>query len=158
MKYRALGGACAGMALLLNLLIENILMNTNEKAILIPGLLDFVQTWNRGVSFSLYWQGGNSGRYILIAILAAIIIGVGILAWRAGNSFAAMGYGLIVGGALGNLIDRILYGPVFDYLFLHLGTVPLFVFNFSDAAISAGVVLLVADNLMAAKARSNVAH
>ncbi len=158
MKYRALGGACAGMALLLNLLIENILMNTNEKAILIPGLLDFVQTWNRGVSFSLFWQGGNSGRYILIAILAAIIIGVGILAWRAGNSFAAMGYGLIVGGALGNLIDRILYGPVFDYLFLHLGTVPLFVFNFSDAAISAGVVLLVADNLMAAKARSNVAH
>jgi signal peptidase II len=150
-KYRALGAACAGVALLLNLLLEQFLMNAKEAAVMIPGLLDFVQTWNRGVSFSLFWQGDDSRRYILMAVLAVIIVGMGIMAWKAGNSLAAMGYGLVVGGALGNLLDRSLYKAVFDYLFLHLGKAPLFVFNFSDLAISTGVVLLIAESLLAAK-------
>jgi signal peptidase II len=153
-KFRALGATCAGAALVLNLLLENILMRAKEKMGLIPSVLDFAPTWNRGVSFSLFSQGENSGRYVLIAILAAIIIGVGMLAWRAGNNLTAMGYGLVVGGALGNLLDRSRYGAVFDYLFLHLGRAPLFVFNFSDAVITLGVALLVADNLRAAKAGS----
>ena len=143
-KIRLFGVLSAGMALLLNQLIENLLMAAKGKAILVPGLLDFTQTWNGGVSFSLFWQDGEVGRYVLIAVLAAIVIGVGVLAWRAGNVATGIGYGLTVGGALGNLVDRSLYGAVFDYLFLHLGSVPLFVCNFSDIAISAGVLLLVA--------------
>ena len=59
-----------------------------------------------------------------------------------------MGYGLIVGGALGNLVDRALHGAVFDYLFLHLGRIPLFVCNFPDIAISSGVILLIAESLL----------
>ncbi|MEO8895743.1 MAG: signal peptidase II [Rhizomicrobium sp.] len=129
-------------------------MSAKEKMVLIPNFLDFAPTWNRGVSFSLFSQGENSGRYVLIAILCAIVIGVGTLAWRAGNSLTAMGYGFVVGGALGNLLDRGRYGAVFDYLFLHLGREPLFIFNFPDAVITMGVALLIADSLRAEKAGS----
>jgi len=69
-------------------------------------------------------------------------------AWRSASWLQAAGYGLVAGGALGNLSDRVLHGAVFDYLFLHLGSLPLFVFNFSDAAISAGALLVVADMLL----------
>ncbi len=133
---------------LLGVVIETILMPVKGNAVLIPGLLDFVQVWNRGVSFGLFRQDSDMGRYFLIAILAVIAIGVSMLAWRAANGLMAAAYGLIVGGALGNLLDRGLHGAVFDYLFLHLGQTPLFVCNFPDIAISAGVILLLGESLL----------
>jgi signal peptidase II len=148
MRFRAIAAIFAGLAFLLGLAIENLLMPMKGDAVLIPGLLDFAQVWNRGVSFSLFRQDGDMGRYVLIAILAAIIIGVSILAWRAATSLTAAAYGLIVGGALGNLVDRSFHGAVFDYLFLHLGRMPLFVCNFPDIAISAGVLLLIVESLL----------
>lgn len=114
---------------------------------LVPGFLDYIQTWNRGVSFSLFSQSGDRGRQTLIAILTSVVVLVSVLAWRSATRLQAAGYGLVIGGALGNLADRILSGAVFDYLFLHLGLTSLFVFNFSDAAISVGALLLVADAL-----------
>ena len=147
-RIRAIATASAGFALFIGLLAENLLMTVKGRAVLIPGLLDYVQVWNRGVSFGLLWQGSDTGQYVLIAGLAVVAVGVGILAWRAANGLAATGYGLIVGGALGNLVDRSLHLSVFDYLFLHLGRMPLFVCNFPDIAISAGVVLLVVEGLL----------
>jgi signal peptidase II len=143
-------GLAAGV-LLLNFAVAHVLASVRGPLVLIPGLLDFIQTWNRGVSFSLFWQDGDKGRYVLIAVLAAVVLFVAVLAWRSANALQAAGYGLVVGGALGNLIDRSLNGAVFDYLFLHLGSAPLFVFNFPDVAISAGVLLLLADTLRASK-------
>lgn len=99
------------------------------------------------MSFSLFWQDGDKGRLVLIVVLAGLISLFGILAWRSASRLQAMGYGLVLGGALGNLADRSLNGAVFDYLFLHLGRIPLFVFNFSDAAITLGALLLIADAL-----------
>ena len=147
-RIRAIAAASAGLALLVSLVVEFLLMTVKGNAILIPGLLDYAQVWNRGVSFSLLWQSSDTGQYVLIAGLAVVAVGVGILAWRAANGLAAIGYGLIVGGALGNLVDRSLHLSVFDYLFLHLGRMPLFVCNFPDIAISAGVVLLIAEGLL----------
>jgi len=144
--------SAAGLAFIFGLLIEIILMPLKGNAVLIPGLLDFSQVWNRGVSFGLFRQDGDMGRYFLIAVLAAIAIGVSVLAWRATNRLTAAAYGLIVGGALGNLADRAVHGAVFDYLFLHLGRVPLFVCNFPDIAISAGVVLLIGESLLTKEA------
>jgi signal peptidase II len=120
--------------------------------VLIPGLADFTPTFNRGVSFGLLAQNSPAGCRLLIALLVAIILGVAIMAWRASSLSAAAGHGLILGGALGNLFDRLLNGAacaVFDFLFLHLGRIPLFVCNFPDIAISAGVVLLLAGALFA---------
>jgi len=68
--------------------------------------------------------------------------------WRASSKLAAMGYALILGGALGNLRDRVLYdGAVFDFLALHLGAMPLFVCNLPDIFISAGAVVVLLDSL-----------
>ena len=118
--------------------------------VLIPGLADFAPTFNRGVSFGLLAQNSPVGCRLLIALLVVIILAVAIMAWRASTLIASAGYGLILGGALGNLFDRLLNGAacaVFDFLALHLGKIPLFVCNFPDIAISAGVVLLLADSL-----------
>lgn len=151
-RIRVIAAASAGFALFIGLLAENLLMAVKSSAVLIPGLLDYAQVWNRGVSFGLLWQSSDTGQYVLIAGLAVVAVGVGILSWRAANGLAAAGYGLIVGGALGNLVDRSLHLSVFDYLFLHLGRMPLFVCNFPDIAISAGVVLLIAESLLAKRA------
>lgn len=149
MRLRSIAAISAGISFLIGLLLEAILMPVTVSAVLIPGLLDYTQVWNRGVSFGLFRQDADTGRYFLIAVLAVMVIGVSILAWRAANSLTAAAYGLIVGGALGNLADRAFHGAVFDYLFLHLGPAPLFVCNFPDIAISAGVALLIVESLFA---------
>lgn len=123
-------------------------MAAASGVVIVPGLADFHQAWNRGVSFSLLTQDSNTGRYLLMALLAVISIGVAVMAWRATDRLSALGYGLILGGALGNLVDRAVYGAVFDFLYLHLGAMPLFVCNFADIAISAGVVALVLESVL----------
>jgi len=146
LKRLAFGAALAALAL--NLIVEHWLMAAPSGAVVVPGLADFHHAWNRGVSFSLLTQDSNTGRWLLMALLAIISIGVGFLAWRATHRLSALGYGLILGGALGNLLDRAVHGAVFDFLFLHLGAMPLFVCNFADIAISAGVVALVLESLL----------
>jgi signal peptidase II len=116
---------------------------------LIPGLVDFRPALNRGVSFSLLAQDGVIGRYLLIALLVIVVIVVAVMAWRAATPLASLGFGLILGGALGNLRDRFfLHGAVFDFLSVHLGTLMLFVCNFADIAISAGAVLFILDSVL----------
>ena len=145
---------CAVASLLLNLVVEHLLMNVTNSFTIIPGLADFHHAWNHGVSFSLLTQNSDSGRWLLMGFLAVIIVFVSVLGWRSANRWAAAGYGLILGGALGNLIDRAVYGAVFDFLALHLGPVPLFVCNFADIAISAGVVLLLLESVFTPRSTS----
>jgi len=118
-----------------------------EGRTLIAGLADFHPAWNNGVSFGFLAQSSDTGCYLLIAALTVISIAVAVMGWRAPNFLAAAGFGLVLGGALGNLWDRSRYCAVFDYLSLHLGNVPLFVCNLADIAISAGVLLLALDSL-----------
>ncbi len=145
---RVLALTLAIIVVLLNSAIEHVLIALQGPAILVPGFLDYLPALNRGVSFGLLRQDGDTGRFVLIAALASITVFVAFLAWRSATRLQAAGYGLVMGGAVGNLADRVLDGAVFDYLSLHLGRLPLFVFNFSDAAISMGVVLLAADSLL----------
>jgi signal peptidase II len=147
-RIRALAAICALGVLLLNLVIEHAVMAHPFGGVLISGLADVRLTWNRGVSFSLLSQANEAGRHLMIVLLAALALGLAVMAWRARGTLAAAGFGLILGGALGNLLDRALYGlAVFDFLFLHLGALALFVCNFSDIAISAGALLLSVDGL-----------
>jgi signal peptidase II len=130
-------------------LVQTMLGTGVTGRVLIPGLADFAPTFNRGVSFGLLAQNSPAGCRLLIALLVMIILAVAIMAWRASTAIAAAGFGLILGGALGNLLDRLSNGAacaVFDFLALHLGKIPLFVCNFPDIAISAGVILLLADS------------
>ena len=93
--------------------------------------LDLIVVWNRGISYGLFQQDSEIGRWGLVAISLA----------------------LIVGGALGNVIDRFAYGAVFDFIHIHVGSFSWYVFNVADAAIVAGVVGLLYDSFLLEKRR-----
>jgi signal peptidase II len=119
---------------------------------LLPVLeLSFV--WNHGISLGLFQQGSVVGRWVLVALeIAAVLF---ILVWmsRTRSLLTAVALGLIAGGALGNAVDRALFGAVLDFLHLHAGTLRWldfpYVFNVADAGISLGVVILVLESLLA---------
>ena len=151
---RALAFGIAAVTLAV-LLVAQPLLLSRAPAILIPGLAEFRPAWNRGVSFSLFTQDSATGRILLMAALSALSLGVAVFAWRATSRLNAAAYGLLLGGALGNLIDRARFdGAVFDFLYLHLGGLPLFICNLPDIAISAGVVLLLAEAFFEIRPRS----
>jgi signal peptidase II len=115
--------------------------------------LDLTLRWNRGISFSLFARDSASAENFLLALTLAA---TALLAWwlfRCRSRLPAFGLGLIIGGALGNAIDRIVHGAVVDYLDLHAFGRHFFVFNFADAAINIGVVVLVADLLPLSRAQ-----
>ncbi|BAU91041.1 lipoprotein signal peptidase [Methylorubrum populi] len=108
---------------------------------------DFVVVWNRGVSYGLFQQDGGLGRWLLVGVSLVAAIGLSVWMRRAGSRLLAVALGLIVGGALGNAIDRAAYGAVFDFVHLHAGTWSWYVFNVADGAIVAGVIGLLLDSL-----------
>jgi signal peptidase II len=111
----------------------------------IAPFLDLVLVGNRGISFSLFTQDTALGRAVLlVATLGAIAL---LCWWLATNRswLSGCGLGAIIGGALGNALDRLTHGAVVDYLDLHALGRHFFVFNLADAAINVGVALLVID-------------
>jgi len=116
-------------------------------------ILDLALRYNRGVSFSLLRQDGPLGVALLTAFALAVAGWLAIWLWRAKTRMTAAGLGLIVGGALGNAVDRVLYGAVVDFLDLHALGRNFFVFNLADAAISAGVALLIVDGVFCGQSR-----
>ena len=145
----------AAACVVANVIGQPMLMGLKAQ-VLIPGLADLLPAWNRGISFGLMAQDSQAGRALLIGFLSVIAAVVAILAWRAITTLTAAGYGLILGGAIANLIDRIRFeGAVFDFLSLHLGRLPLFVCNLPDIFISAGFVLLVLDMMLAKPEAAN---
>jgi len=108
-------------------------------------VLDLTLRWNRGVSFSLLRQDTAVGQMLLLAFTLAATALLGVWLWRTRAWTAAAGLGAIIGGALGNALDRARYGAVVDFLDLHLLGRHLFVFNIADAAINIGVALLILD-------------
>ena len=113
-------------------------------------ILDFDLAWNRGISFSV---GNNSGAYnaLLFTLLAAVIC-VMLLVWmaRAADRLVLLALGLVVGGAVGNAVDRVRFGAVVDFLYVHIGKFDWWpAFNLADSAICVGAALLVIDSLFA---------
>jgi signal peptidase II len=114
--------------------------------------LDLTLRLNRGISFSLFARDSAAGEAALLAVTLAATV---LLAWwliRSRSALPAIGLGLIIGGALGNAIDRLAHGAVIDYLDLHALGRHFFVFNVADAAINVGVALLIVDLLVAPRA------
>lgn len=155
-NLRWLAFGLAGALAAANFLLIELLWGTGiVSRVLIPGLADFRPTLNRGVSFGLLAPDNAVEFHFLIALLVAISIAVAFMAWRAGTFTASAGFGFILGGALGNLSDRLLNGgAVFDYLGLHLGRMQLFICNFPDIAITAGAILLLADLVDSERSRA----
>ncbi len=116
----------------------------------INGFLDLVITCNRGVSFGLFNQSVEFGA--IIFSLAAAVVVVILLIWlsRVQSRFLAVAIGLIVGGAVGNVIDRLhpARGGVVDFLYFHAGSWYWPAFNLADSAICLGVVAMLFDGLL----------
>jgi signal peptidase II len=116
--------------------------------------LDLMVVWNRGISYGLFQQESDAGRWLLILVSVAAAIGLSVWIRRTRGRLLAASLGLIVGGAVGNVIDRLAYGAVFDFIHVHVGSFSWYVFNVADAAIVAGVAGLLYDSFVLEKRRS----
>lgn len=125
------------------------LLGPAPNAIAITPFFNLVSVWNYGISFGLFNVGSAAAAYILVAL--ALAIAGALAAWlrRTDRGLVAAALGLVIGGALGNIVDRLRFGAVFDFLDFHLWGWHWPAFNVADSAISVGVVLLLIDALFA---------
>lgn len=108
---------------------------------------DFVLAMNSGISYGLFPQDGELGRWVLFSIKIAASVLFFFWLRRAASPLVAAALGLLIGGALGNALDRAIYGAVVDFVALHAFGFRWYVFNLADSAIVAGVVGLLYDAL-----------
>jgi signal peptidase II len=109
--------------------------------------LDLVLTCNSGVSFGMFNRAGLNG--LIFSVLAALVVVV-LAVWltRVRSNFLAVAIGLIIGGAIGNVVDRLRFGAVVDFLYFHAGSWYWPAFNFADSAICLGVAAILLDGLL----------
>ncbi len=131
-------------------ILDSLSLREVGQVLVWPPLLNFSYVENTGVSFGLF--GGGGARWIL-AIFSLVVAGV--LAWwalKAERRLLAIAIGLVIGGAIGNVIDRIRFGYVVDFVDVSgIGFFP-WVFNVADSAITIGVLLLILDSILSERA------
>jgi signal peptidase II len=126
---------------------------TRERIVVAP-FFDLVLTYNRGISYGWFQQDGELGRWFLTAVKVAAAVLFTVWMTRAQSRLVAVALGFLIGGALGNALDRVLYGAVVDFVSLHAFGWRWYVFNLADAAIVAGVVGLLYDALKGSVTKS----
>ena len=123
-------------------------------AVKVTPFFDLVLTRNKGISYGWFQAETLSAQALLLAIKLAAVLVLAVWLWRTQNRIAALGLGLIIGGAVGNGIDSLAYGAVVDFAFFHLqwgdSRFDWYVFNIADVAIVAGVIGLLYDSLLGA--------
>lgn len=124
-----------------------------ESGIELLPILNVVLVRNEGISFGLF--GGFVPWWLLAAFGAAIVMALMVWLWRAHHMLLQFALGLIIGGALGNIVDRLRYGAVTDFLDFHVAGYHWPAFNFADAAIFCGVGVLLFDSF-ASSARTDM--
>lgn len=150
------GLAIAAAALALDQLTKVILIGVMEANALAPieltGFFNLVMVWNRGVSFGMLAFDGDIMRWVLI-VVAIAVVALLYLFWlrRTDSRVVAGGLGLVIGGALGNSVDRLVHGAVADFFDFHLAGWHWPAFNVADSAIVVGVLLLMIDLLFAGR-------
>lgn len=126
------------------IVVEAMDLTTKNQIDIFPPYLRFTMAWNEGVNFGLFGSGTDTVRYILIAV--AILLVSGLLYWvRNKNAkIVQIGVGIIIGGAIGNVIDRLHYGAVADFLNMSCcGINNPYAFNVADIAIFLGAMILI---------------
>lgn len=110
-------------------------------------VLNLVMVWNQGITFGLLNGLGGNGSYLLAGL--AVVVVLVLISWlrRAETALAGAALGAIAGGAIGNIIDRLRFGAVVDFIQLHAFGWSWYVFNVADAAIVCGVLALLLDGL-----------
>jgi signal peptidase II len=112
--------------------------------------LDIVLTWNKGVGFGFLQAHSLLGISGLITMALAISIALSVWLWRTTDKLLLISLSMIIGGALGNIIDRLRFGAVVDFIYVHLyiGGYHFPAFNVADSAITVGVCLLLLESYM----------
>ncbi len=118
----------------------------------VTSFFDLVLAWNTGISYGWFSGTGPTGQFLLVAFKIVAVIVLGTWMVKAHNRLVTISLGLIIGGAIGNAIDRFAYGAVVDFALLHVEisgkTFNWYVFNLADAAIVAGVAALLYDSFL----------
>jgi signal peptidase II len=124
------------------------------QVVLLP-IFNLTYTENNGISLGLLNATNPVGRWMLVALTAAIAIGVAYWIGKEKSRVDQLALGMVLGGALGNILDRVRFGYVVDFADLHFGDFrPFLVFNVGDAAISIGVVILLLRAFLTRKERT----
>ncbi|MBI3433880.1 MAG: signal peptidase II [Proteobacteria bacterium] len=117
----------------------------------ITPFMDLVLVWNTGISYGLFQQDTVLGQWGLLAVKIVAVTLLWMWLARAGSALCALALGLIIGGGLGNGIDRLAHGAVADYVLLHVTAAGMdlrwYVFNIADAGVVVGVALLLYDSV-----------
>jgi signal peptidase II len=128
-------------------LLEIVGLRDNPRDIRVLPVFDIVMWWNHGTSFSLFRTGEAWGPYVFsIAALAIISL---LVLWlsRIASPILAAAIGAVIGGALGNVVDRLRFGAVADFFYAHLGEYGWPAFNVADSLIVVGIGILVFDGM-----------
>ncbi len=130
-------------------ILHGLHLQDGHRLILLP-ILNLVLVWNHGITFGMF---AGAGEKILLASIASVVIAtLFIWLWRSHNWITCLAVGAIAGGAIGNVVDRLRYGAVVDFLQAHLGIVAFpWVFNVGDSAICCGVAVLMLESLLQPK-------
>jgi signal peptidase II len=115
---------------------------------------NLVMVWNRGISYGLFPANGLLGTAILVLFTVAVVVFLGWWLWVSTRLALTVGLGLIIGGALGNLIDRLVHGKVADFFHFYGLGYDWYVFNVADATITFGVIALLYDALLKPEVRT----
>jgi signal peptidase II len=125
-------------------------LRTEGDSLVILPFFDLTLVHNQGISLGLLQASSEAMRWGLVGVTGAVSLFVALWLWRETSRLDALGLSLVLGGALGNLLDRVRFGYVVDYADLHFGAFrPFLVFNIADAAITIGVLVLLARALFA---------
>lgn len=119
-----------------------------QPFIVINRYLNFRLSWNKGVTFGMFNDFGPWMPYVLVAVAVAILLL--LLNWlrKSTRLMEALGLGFIIGGAVGNIIDRLRFGAVIDFIDVHYQDYHWYTFNLADSAIVLGVGLLLLENFL----------
>ena len=124
------------------IMIGPLALQARGQIVLLP-IFNFTWVENRGISLGLAQAQSDGHRWLLVAMTAAIAAGVAWWISREEKRGDQLALAMVLGGAIGNIVDRVRFGYVVDFLDLHFGSFrPFYVFNVADAAISIGVVIL----------------
>lgn len=118
-----------------------------KGSVAILPFFSLTMVWNQGISLGLFQADSDLGRWLLIGVTGAISLALAVWLARVETRLLAVAIGLVLGGAVGNILDRLIYPGVADFFHFHAFGASFYVFNVADSAISIGVVLLLWDSL-----------
>jgi signal peptidase II len=143
-----LGLVVAGTVVVLDQLTKWAILTWLDRAIALTPFFNLVVVWNRGVSFGMLDSDGTLAPWLLSGLALAVVVALLVWLRRVEHPLPGFGLGLIIGGAMGNVIDRVRFGAVIDFLDVHALGWHWPAFNVADSAICIGAALLLVDGLL----------